>query len=455
MKTAPLRSPGLARPRRPRGAASLIVVMVLFFIISLVAAYTSRNLVFEQRTSGNQYRSTLAFEAADAGIEWAIARLNDARMNDDCTPLANAAAVNVGAPQPSFRERYLTIDPASGNITPVASRLAGCVFDGADWSCDCPAVAGDEPAPAFAANGAGPHVAFWLRFTQIPGRPGIVRVDVNSCTRLAPECLRFTRAAQSGDGLASLSMVLALRGGLATPPAAPLTVRGNTTAAVGAVVDVTNQDAASGGLTVMAGGPFGLVAPAAVLRTLPGTPAERSILADDASLQLPDLALVPATPANSGANRMFNSVFGMWPGTYSEQPGAVVVQCGAGCAVSDAGGVNDMLLLHPGHVIHVQGAGPLRIDTDVGTAAQPAVIVADGSVEFGGAPQTVHGVIYSRAALWTTANAGTVRGGIVAEHDLRVEGTQTLVYDPDVLRRLRLLTGSFVKVSGGWRDFAP
>ncbi|HRZ62470.1 MAG TPA: PilX N-terminal domain-containing pilus assembly protein, partial [Rubrivivax sp.] len=43
-----------------RGAAALVVVMVLFFIMSLVAAYASRNLIFEQRTSANNYRSTQA-----------------------------------------------------------------------------------------------------------------------------------------------------------------------------------------------------------------------------------------------------------------------------------------------------------------------------------------------------------------------------------------------------------
>ena len=69
--------PPMRRGHGPRrGAASLVVVMILFFIITLVAAYTSRNLLFEQRTSANQYRATLAFETADAGIEWAIARLN-------------------------------------------------------------------------------------------------------------------------------------------------------------------------------------------------------------------------------------------------------------------------------------------------------------------------------------------------------------------------------------------
>jgi Tfp pilus assembly protein PilX len=55
-----------------RGVATLIVVLVLFFVVSLVAAYTNRNLIFEQRTASNQYRSTQALEAAEAGLEWAI-----------------------------------------------------------------------------------------------------------------------------------------------------------------------------------------------------------------------------------------------------------------------------------------------------------------------------------------------------------------------------------------------
>ena len=53
--------------RGQSGAASLVVVLMLFFVIALVSAYTSRNLIFEQRTANNQYRSTQALEAAEAG----------------------------------------------------------------------------------------------------------------------------------------------------------------------------------------------------------------------------------------------------------------------------------------------------------------------------------------------------------------------------------------------------
>ena len=95
----------MKKPRHPgpspqRGAAALIVVLLLFFIISLVAAYAGRNLIFEQRTSTNQYRATQAFEAAEAGLEWAVAMLNGGRVTADCIP-----PVPVDVTQPSFRQR--------------------------------------------------------------------------------------------------------------------------------------------------------------------------------------------------------------------------------------------------------------------------------------------------------------------------------------------------------------
>ena len=66
--------------KRARGMAALTVVMVLFFVMALVAAYTNRNLVFEQRISANSYKATRALEAADAGVEWTIGLLNAGRM---------------------------------------------------------------------------------------------------------------------------------------------------------------------------------------------------------------------------------------------------------------------------------------------------------------------------------------------------------------------------------------
>ena len=54
---------------KQRGAAALIVAMVLLFAMTVVAFFANRTMIFEQRTSANQVRYTKGFELADAGME--------------------------------------------------------------------------------------------------------------------------------------------------------------------------------------------------------------------------------------------------------------------------------------------------------------------------------------------------------------------------------------------------
>ena len=128
MKPLILSTPG----SRQRGAATLIVVMILFFVMSLVAAYTNRSLIFEQRTSANQYRSTQSLEIADAGMEWAISQLNYSRIDSACAKSASTSDT-------SFRQRYLNINAVTGKITPVANPAGGdltalCVWTNTAWN---------------------------------------------------------------------------------------------------------------------------------------------------------------------------------------------------------------------------------------------------------------------------------------------------------------------------------
>lgn len=457
-------------PGRRRGAASLIVVMVLFFIVTLVAAYASRNLLFEQRTSTNQFRSTLAFEAAEAGVEWALARLNDARMNDNCTPLTSAASVTT---QPSFRERYLNIAGTSGVITPMmqtsaptVERRAGCAFNGTGWVCDCPATGNpDLSTVAYADN--GPFAAFWVRFVPMTvgsAVTGVIRMQVNACTRVATDCLDFNRQAESGDGLATVWTVVALRAGFTTFPAAPLTASGAisesggtavlTNRESGGPVAQTRVDLSSSGITVHSGA--SITTTGLTLNTLPGSPPDSSRWPNDAGLNFATPAL--AAPATA-VNRMFNSVFGMWPETFEAQLGVANVNCASDCNATD---VNNAILLHPGHVIRINDGGSsgrrLRIGANIGTAAAPVIIVADPgvNVEFDSGSPTVYGLVYSRAAAWAIRGNGTIDGAAVAQGSFELDNnTVNITYTPNTLLGARFLNGSFVKVPGGWRDMQP
>jgi hypothetical protein len=441
-----------------RGAASLVVVMVLFFIITLVAAYTSRNLLFEQRTSANQYRSTLAFETADAGVEWALARLNEGRMNNDCTPITAVGSVG-SPPQPSFRERYLGIDPLTGAITSTG-RIAGCVFNGTNWVCDCPATGNPNPTVTYTGN--GPFAAFWVRFVNVvsatAGVTSVVRMQVNACTRVDATCLDFAREAQPGDGLSTVWALVALRSAMGSAPAGALTVRGPFSRTGGSPT-VTNSESTSGGITIH--GAQAIATAGITLRTIDGTPPQLSVSPNDAQLAYGNLTLTPTgNPANVGENRMFNSFFGMWPTTYFAPPGVATVDCASDCNATD---VNNQVLLNPGRAIRLLDGGTpgrrFRIGADVATAAAPVIVIADPgvNVEFDSGTFTFNGVIYSRATNWELRGGnGTIRGAAIAEQGFDFSNNDPFItYDRDVLLRVRNLNGSFVKVPGGWRDLQP
>ncbi len=446
---------------------ALIVVMVLFFIVSLTAAYTGRSMIFEQKTSANQYRSTQAFEAADAGIEWALAQLNTGS-----TTTSSCGASTTG--EPSFRNRYLNVQ-STGSISVKAPSAGGsinpiCVFDGTNadstqwkWSCTCPL--NNAPSAGLPANpgGSGPAPAFKLTHFPVTGssaRPGVVLLRSDACTRLDASCLQGPGfAISSGDGVASILSMLALRSALMAPPDAALNAAGGIgPVPVTSTLYVTNTDATKNGLTIHGGSTVDR-SNGPILSTLPGTPVDTSVITSDSSLApaaLPAaVAPSPTLPALSTGDRTFINVFGMLPKVYLEQPGTVQLTCPTTCSASD---VNTRMQSNPGHPIWITGGGVLTIDANVGSVAAPALLILDGDITFSGTTTFV-GFIYGRAANWTWTMGGTssIQGAVFAEGALQFAGggaTTTLTYDfSTVLTLLRNTYGTFVRVPGGWKDF--
>jgi Tfp pilus assembly protein PilX len=305
------------RPGPPRGAATLIVVMLLFFIVSLVAAYAARNLIFEQKTSTNQYRATQALEAAEAGLEWALAMLNGSRIDASCTPL-----VPPDVSQNSFRQRYLAID-IDGNVTPRLWAGAGtprerpsCVQSGAGWSCSCPS--GAAPTPTL-PGGGGVNPAFRVCFEALtPAQPGVVRVVSTGRTAFVDQSCDTPVEGMAGEAAASVSVVVALSSALAAPPSAALTAGRNATL-TGTTVTLVNTDPLTNGVTTPVGGGLGVTSTTFTRHSLPGTPGERSSIVDT---QLGSLSVAD----------LFKSHMRMPLAAYKGQPASVVVDCSTDCA---------------------------------------------------------------------------------------------------------------------------
>lgn len=453
------------RPRRPwagsqRGAAALVVVMMLFFIMSLVAAYASRNLIFEQRTSANNYRSTQAFDAAEAGLEWAIAMLNGGRIDAACAGTADVS-------KDSFRDRYLQALPVGNPDGFIGTRtwsnagtqtnfLPSCVRDNGVWICSCPG--NGEPVLA-APAGTGMTPAFRVSFEVVGTQPGVLRVYSQGCSSFGTQC--FAGAAGGADANAEVNALLGLAPSLTQTPAAALTVRGNLV--VDASPTVVNADASSHGITVNAGG---AVPTSLSLSTTPGSAnAAASVIFDDPSLK--DLN---ALGGLSPGKRMFLAAFGMSPEAYRVQAAVVRIDCSADCAAQ----LQDAAAQFPGRVLWIDGDLNLAADATlaIGSASAPVILVVDGDAAFAaGSSVTLTGMVYVRGSTWdATGSNATVIGAFVAEGldaegaaddgEFAIYGSPTIVFDPEVLQHFKQVQarqvldfGSFGRVPGSWRDF--
>jgi Tfp pilus assembly protein PilX len=443
-----------AHPRqRQRGAAALLIVMMLFFIMSLVAAYASRNLIFEQRTSANNYRSTQAFDAAEAGLEWAVAMLNGGRIDAACAGSADPA-------RNSFRERYLSME-ADGQITvrqwvdagEETPLLPSCVGGASGWSCSCP----DAANPSLAApTGSGAAPTFSVRFEVTTGQPSLVRVFSKGCSSFGTQC--FADAGSAADAEAEVIAVLGLAPALTQTPVAAITVRGALEAPDAQFV---NPDTT--GIAVNVGGTANaprVTGPAG----MSATSAQGRLVVDH------DSSLSGVTPAGSLSlgEMMFLATFGMPPAAFRVQPAVVRLSCGDDCAAA----LLDAAARFPARTIWIDGDLNLAGDTvlELGSAASPALVVVNGNVNWAaGSNVLIHGLVYARGGTWSSAGAtATVVGALLAEGEagtpdegkFSIVGEPRFVFDAAIVDHLKKVQarrvfdfGSFARVPGSWRDF--
>ncbi|MEO8155448.1 MAG: PilX N-terminal domain-containing pilus assembly protein [Rhizobacter sp.] len=388
MKTSPLAA--------QRGVGTIVMSLLLVFAILLSVAFANRSMLFEAKTSANQYRAAQAYEAAEAGLDWAIAQLNsDTPIGDDCLPSTDAAAIAL---------RARTLDDVQ----------AACMQSGAGWSCHCPA----------------------------SGSPRLAEVEGNTIgfsTRISaasqPDLLQLTSTGRSGSVAVNSTQVLVGRlPGLDSLPTAALTVRGAPIFAL-ATFGLHHTDPTSGGLTLHSGGPVDSTP--LQLAGPPGSPPAASVFAADRAL------------AELSPDGLFASLFRMSKPAWREQPTVREVSCESACdtalAQATAGSASPQLIWL---------RGGLRLDTPItlGTATHPVLLVVDGPIEFH-AKATVHGLIYGIASSWVDIAGASIDGAVVIEGDLQASGASQIHHDASALQALHDHTGTYARVPGSWRDF--
>jgi hypothetical protein len=390
------------QPTTQRGAATLGIALMMVFAILLSVAFANRSVIFEAKTSANQYRAAKAFEAAEAGLEWAIAQLNhDVPIGDDCLPSTQAAAL-------PFREHG------------AAAIEAACIDNGGSWTCSCP-VSG-APQPVGADSSA---LGFAVRLAPA-SQAGLLQLTSIGCSDGTAACL----SGSSNGARAQVQVLVGRLPGLDSPPPAALTVRGTSSSNSPTLV-VRHSDPRSGGITVHSGG--SVDSARLQLTSSPGTPAAASVIDGDPAL------------AQLSAQGLFASVFRMDKAAWRAQPTVRIVDCKSAC---------DQLLAQAMQTSLMWLDGGLKLDTPIvlGTPERPVLLVVDGPVDIR-ANAIIHGVIYTTSSAWADSAGASINGAVLVEGDLQATGATQINHNAALLNALHDRTGSYARVAGSWRDF--
>ena len=433
----------LHSPRLQRGVGTLVISLVLLISMTLVAFFANKSLLFEQKTSANQLRSTRAFEAAEAGLEWATAMLNNVNyINANCT--------TTGTNTQSFRAKYLPYSAGAG-FTPVSTAQPGCsMSDNAGvpvFSCSCP-VAGANPS---LSSSTAP--TFTVKFepvnaTTLPdGRPDSESVLVTSygCTSADPRCVPGAATSLQADSFQQVSVILKLRPALRSVPAAAVTT-GGSLQLTSAASSVSNTDPDSNGALVNAGGGINSVSVPGctgslkdfqTTTTLPGVPWQNAMIANDASL----------SSLSSNPDKMFQSYFGT---TLSQFQADTSTK-----NLTDCGSVESDF-----YAAHAQGYRSFyttcyfQTNNNLGSEAGPVIFVTTNGLKFNGGAD-IFGLVYGDQATWDQVGVGngSINGALIVRGNYCANANADYNYRGDLLKNIRGLTGTLARVPGSWKDF--
>ena len=164
---------------RQRGVATVFIAMVLLLAMGLIAIYTSRSAIVEQRISANEVRAKQALAAATAGLDHALAQLRVRGSN--IAGLSGALVPASGGVASNYRALFVAATTSAANLP----------------------ICGDAPTSGVNPNGA-------------------TAADARSATLLAVSC----GWSDDNTSVQRVMQLLERRGPFNGPPATPLVTRG-------------------------------------------------------------------------------------------------------------------------------------------------------------------------------------------------------------------------------------
>ncbi len=452
-----MRRPAGRRGSAQRGAGSLPVLLLMLLGLLLYLLHSQQALIGQTRHVSRTVQGAMALEAAEAGLAWTLAALNQPGGLSTDKP----ADTPESTPTP-LRERLLAWpSDGVGRVQPIhATNAVACTGDptapgrwACQWAPDArtgamppPPHEPDPAAPEGIAGRARPAWVMQLQAGPLAETDGARRTTltlaVTGCSHASVACGTAPDAPLdpdlAPDARSHLRLTLALLGDPVTLPDAALSAGGQVRLGPGSRVILGEPGAAA--IAVEAAGRIDL-SPGARVLGAPGRPDADALRAD-----LP--ALIDPAP------RWWRH-FRASAGLMRRLPSLRRIECpAAGCRGSDletawADGTRALWL-----------TGALNLDGGTwGHAERPLLLVVDGPVRLNG-PVRFDGWLLADSLTWQSdAAAGPSRGlwqgAISTWGDAELNGPVDLVHRPALLARLRGAVGTWTALPGSWRDHGP
>ena len=424
---------------RHRGAAALPISILILFVATLVLIAVSRTAMMEQRVSANDIRARQAHQAAQAGIDHALAYMQgnengrgiDRRTGqDDDGPDGKADIITPAPfpPQQQAKYRVTYCDPAKNFDLGKNEILEGF----------CPPPPLTETMPTQCGEGFTDTEGFKFPLILSCGwsdddrhAKKFIVVSVSAGPSLPKDNVEYpliSGGAVTLSGSASVAnyfddRIILTGGDYDTQSSAghmylrnPLEHNSPTRSEL---EDPEHNDC-------------GVLTPEVISCSHP----YYSLKADEQNIlsigNLQDLA---------ENEKLFEKIFCMDFDSYAEK---MPVEHDPPLAADDLDGIK-------GEVVVLTGNQTIN-GGDIGTPELPVILIIDGDLIMSGGPK-IYGVVYVRGSITRATGQATIVGSLIAEEGVDFgAGTYTVIYDPETISNASNL-GVPGFVSGSWRDW--
>lgn len=410
---------GSYSPYKQAGAVTLLTSVMIMLLATILVVAVSRTTIMEQRISGNEIRTRLAHEAAEAGLNFGLAYLTQTSQGGVTVPMGADKNKN------GFAD---TFDPPTFTLPGTSNQYS---------------VAFCSPTENLSA-------------VSCPNAPGAV-----TCTAAPPTFFRVPRIVACGwsdDGLgrAMLSQGVGTVPAVSNPVTMPLTSKGAVN--VQGSATITNY---YNNLTIWSGGSLSNIGnsgktfvrnpnvPPPASSVPPPTPpsacssSDNYVCLTDKNSTGPDVIDADPTLSNLTDAALFNIYFGQVDvAAYSANVASMADVVPAN--VDTLAGVKQESFVVTGSITNT-------MNFTIGSRDQPVVMIVDGDWT-GGGNTTIYGIVYVTGNI-DLAGTKTVYGGMVVEGAVSGTGSLDIIYDPLVSNNAAKNIGKAGSIPGSWRDW--